>query len=396
MKKKILWIMMPIFVAILTVICLNNFLDKKIEALLKTKDLKAINIEYGSTYKDRGVIYDEYLTENNYLLLEGSSELAAPVTQVPIYTFPAKGVEKFATTGRAYSQDLKQISVLGGQDTDKKDRKVAMILSLQWFMSKDGIDDTSFQANFSPSQFYALLSNPNIKEEHKKKYASRVDSVLAKTSQFAPEKIYAKVYANDGVQYKLLHLLFEPYFFPRENIVKLKDKGLLYRKLITLPDKGEDTQVKVIDWDQEYKKAQEQGKSQVSNNEFMVYDSYYDKYLKDNLQTQKDSNKNVDLMKSKEFEDYELYLDICADLNIKPYIVLAPTNGRWYDYTGMTKESRDEFFDKIEEMAKKRGFEVLNLKNEEYEPYFICDVMHLGWKGWTRVNEELYKHFKDQ
>lgn len=396
MKKKILWIMMPIFLAILTVICLNNFLDKKIEALLKTKDLKEINIEYGSLYKDRGVIYDEYLTENNYLLLEGSSELAAPVSQLPIYTFPAKGIENFATTGRAYSQNLKQISVLGGQATDKKDRKVAMIISLQWFMSKDGIDDTSFQANFSPSQFYTLLSNPNIKEEHKKKYASRIDSVLGKTSQFAPEKIYAKIYTNNSTKYKLLHLLFEPYFFSRENIVKLKDKGLLYRKLITLSDKGDDAQVKVIDWDQEYKKAEEQGKSQVSNNEFMVYDSYYDKYLKDNLQSQKDSNKNVNLMDSKEFEDYELYLDICADLDIKPYIVLAPTNGRWYDYTGMTKESRDEFFDKVEEMAKKRGFEVLNLKNEEYEPYFICDVMHLGWKGWTRVNEELYKHFKDQ
>ena len=394
MKKKILWIMMPIFVAIVTVIYLNNFLDKEIAVLLDTKNLSGINIEYGSTYKDRGVVYNEYLAENNYLLLEGSSELAAPVNQLPIYKFPAKGLEKFATTGRAYSQDLKQISVLGGQNTYKEGRKVAMILSLQWFMSKDGIDDTSFQANFSPAQFYTLLSNPKIKEENKKKYAARVDSALSKTSQFAPEKIYAKVYANDGVQYKLLKLLFEPYFFSRENIVKLKDKGLLYRKLITLSDKKE-SQLIEIDWDQEYKIAEEQGKSQVTNNDFMVYDTYYDTYLKDNLKTQKDSNKNIDLMKSKEFEDFELYLDICADLKIKPYIILVPTNGRWYDYTGMTKERRDEFFDKVQEMARKRGFDVLNLKNEEYEPYFICDVMHLGWKGWTRVDEELYNHFKD-
>lgn len=394
MKKKFLWIMMPIFVAIVTVIYLDDFLDKEIATLLNTKDLSEINIEYGSTYKDRGVVYNEYLTENDYFLLEGSSELAAPVSQLPVYTFPVKGLEKFATTGRAYSQDLKQITVLGGQNTYKEGRKVAMILSLQWFMNKDGIEDTSFQANFSPAQFYTLLSNPNIREENKKKYAARIDSVLSKTSQFAPEKVYAKIYANDGLQYKLLKLLFEPYFFPRQNIVKLKDKGLLYRKLITLSDK-KDTQVKEIDWDQEYKTAEEQGKSQVSNNQFMVYDSYYDTYLKNDLKTQKDSNKNIDLMKSKEFEDYELYLDICVDLNIKPYIILAPTNGRWYDYTGMTKESRDEFFDTIEEMAKKRGFDVLNLKNEEYEPYFMCDVMHLGWKGWTRVNEELYNHFKN-
>jgi D-alanine transfer protein len=279
-------------------------------------------------------------------------------------------------------------------DSDKKDRKVAMILSLQWFMGSAGIDNTSFEANFSPSQFYTLLSNKNITEEHRKKYASRVDQVLTKTSQFAPEKLYAKIYSNDGIQYKLLKCLFEPYFFARENIVTLKDKGLLYRKLITLPEK-ETTELREINWTEEYKKAEEQGKSQVTNNEFMVYDTYYDKYLKDNLQSQKDINKNVDLMNSKEYEDYELYLDICSDLNIKPYIILAPTNGRWYDYTGMTKESRDKFFDRIEEMARERGFEVLNLKNEEYTPYFICDVMHLGWKGWTKVNEELYEHFKN-
>ncbi|MFT8347986.1 D-alanyl-lipoteichoic acid biosynthesis protein DltD [Clostridium saccharoperbutylacetonicum] len=394
MKKKILWILMPIFVGIVTVIFLNNFLDKKIQTLLNTKNLKSINIEYGSTYKDRGVIYNEYLIQNNYLLLEGSSELGAPVSQLPVNTFPAKGLENFATTGRAYSQDLKQISVLGGMDSDKKDRKVAMILSLQWFMGSAGIDNTSFEANFSPSQFYTLLSNKNITEEHRKKYASRVDQVLTKTSQFAPEKLYAKIYSNDGIQYKLLKCLFEPYFFARENIVTLKDKGLLYRKLITLPEK-ETAELREINWPEEYKKAEEQGKSQVTDNEFMVYDTYYDKYLKDNLQSQKDINKNIDLMNSKEYEDYELYLDICSDLNIKPYIILAPTNGRWYDYTGMTKESRDKFFDRIEEMARERGFEVLNLKNEEYTPYFICDVMHLGWKGWTKVNEELYEHFKN-
>ncbi len=101
-------------------------------------------------------------------------------------------------------------------------------------------------------------------------------------------------------------------------------------------------------------------------------------------------------MNSKEFDDYELYLDTCVDLGIKPYIILAPTNGRWYDYTGMTKQSRDEFFDKVEEMAKERGFEVLNLKDQEYTPYFMCDVMHLGWKGWLEIDEQLYKRNKEK
>ena len=38
-----------------------------------------------------------------------------------------------------------------------------------------------------------------IKEENKKKYAARVDSTLSKTSQFAPEKIYAKIYQTTSL-----------------------------------------------------------------------------------------------------------------------------------------------------------------------------------------------------
>lgn len=393
MKKKIACILVPIFVGIITIICLNNFLDKKIQTLLETRDLRSINVEYGSLYKDRGVIYNEYITKNDYVVLQGSSELAAPVSQLPTKIFPVKGLEKMAINGRAYSQDLSQISILGGQGTDQKDRKVAMVLSLQWFVNQAGIENTSFQANFSPAQFYSFLSNENITEEHKKEYAYRVDSLLTDSSQYAPEKIYAKIYCNNGIKYKIANWLLKPYFFARENMVKLKDKGLLYRKLISLPDKT-DVEIKDINWENEYKKAEEDGKSQVTNNDFMVYDTYYDLHLKDNVKSQKDSNKNIQLMKSQEFKDYELYLDTCVDLGIKPYIILMPTNGRWYDYTGMTKESRDEFYDKVEEMAESRGFEVLNLKDEEYTPYFMCDVMHLGWKGWLKVDEELYKHFK--
>ena len=30
---------------------------------------------------------------------------------------------------------------------------------------------------------------------------------------------------------------------------------------------------------------------------------------------------------------------------------------------------------------------------KEYEPYFYYDVMHLGWKGWLYVDEQLTRHY---
>ena len=393
MKRKIICILFPIVIGIITVIYLNSFLDKNTQAMLEKKDLQEINIAYGSMYKDRGVIYNEYLMKNNYLSLQGSSEFVVPVSQLPTKMFPAKGMEKVVTNGRAYFQTINHTELLGSENNENKDAKIALFLSIQWFCDEGGIEPKNFQANFAPVQFYKYLANPQISDKNKKTYATRVNDLLEGNTQFAAEKIYSKLYISDGLVYKIVKGLLTPYFICREKMVELKDKGLLYRRLELLNDKKPVTDLKEINWEEEEKKAEEEAKTKETNNDFFVDDNYYNKYLKDNLKAHKDSKKNINLMKSKEFEDYELYLDTCIDLGVKPYIILIPTNGRWYDHTGMTKETRDNFYDTAQKIAEEKGFEVLNLKDEEYTPYFMYDIMHLGWKGWIKVEEELYKHY---
>ena len=395
MKRKIICILLPIIIGIMAVVFLNIFLDKRLQVLLANKDLNEINVAYGSMYKDRGVAYNDYLMKNNYIALQGSSEFVIPISQSPTKIFPAKGMEKVVTNGRAYFQTLNHAAILGSENTENKDKKITLLLSLQWFSDKDGVDPKNFQANFAPVEFYKFLSNSQITTENKKTYASRVANLLSGNSQFAAEKLYAELYTHDDLQYKILNTLFKPYFICREYMINLKDKGLLYRRLKLLPQKKE-VPLKEINWQEEYEKADEDAKNSVTNTDFVVADTYYNQYLKDKVNSYKNSKKDIDLMNSEEFADYELYLNTCVDLGIKPYIILIPTNGRWYDYTGMDKEKRDAFFNKAEQMAKEKGFEVLNLKDEEYTDYFMYDVMHLGWKGWLKVEEDIYKHYADK
>ena len=320
MKRKVICILFPIIICVITVIFLNNFLDRELKVLLETKNLEEINVAYGSIYKDKGLAYNDYLMKNNYLALQGSSEFVVPVSQLPTKVFPIKGMEKVFTSGRAYFQTLNHTGILGSENVENKEKKVTLLLSIQWFFDEGGADPKNFQANFSPVQFYKYLSNPKITEENKKIYASRVSNLLSGNSQFASEKAYAQMYDNDQFINKIGQVLFKPYFIFREKMVELKDKGLLYRRLKQLNPK-KDVQAREVNWDEEYKKAEEEGKSRVTNNDFMVDDNYFTKYIK-NPDAYKGSKKNVNLMKSKEFTDYELYLDTCVDLGIKPYIVL--------------------------------------------------------------------------
>lgn len=138
MKRRIICVLFPIIICIITVISLNNFLDKNIEVMLDAKDLQDINIAYGSMYKDRGVIYNDYLMKNNYLALQGSSEFVVPVSQLPTKIFPAKGMENVVTYGRAYFQTINHTGLLGSESNENKDKKVALFLSLQWFSDEGG------------------------------------------------------------------------------------------------------------------------------------------------------------------------------------------------------------------------------------------------------------------
>ncbi|MDU6039265.1 D-alanyl-lipoteichoic acid biosynthesis protein DltD [Clostridium butyricum] len=391
--KKIMCMLCPIVIAIVTVVLLNFFLDKQLEHMLDTKDLTEINMEYGSMYKDKGVMYNNYIADNDDIILQATSELNVPVEQLPNKFFPIQDFDNVITMGRQGSQSLTQLSMIGSHGKNKENRKIALVVSLQWFYNREGVAQSNFQGNFAPVQFYNLLNNEKISEKNKKEYAARVNYLLTGSSQFIPEKIYAKIYSSNNNLYKVIKLLFEPYFIARKNIVNIKDKGLLYKRLITLPEKTY-TKPKKVEWEKEYKIAEKEGQSMITNNDFMVYDSYYNS-KKSKMKNDKNSLKNANLMNSKEYDDYKLYLDICNDLEINPYIILMPTNGKWYDFLGLSKQKRDDFYSKIEKITKEKGFEVLNLKDEEYTPYFMCDAAHLGWKGWLKVNEELYKHFKE-
>lgn len=108
----------------------------------------------------------------------------------------------------------------------------------------------------------------------------------------------------------------------------------------------------------------------------------------------KDSYKYASYSDSKEYEDLELLLDLCRELDIEILLISMPVNGRWYDYTGFSKEKREDYYNKIREISKKYKVSLADFSDKEYELYFLKDIMHCGWKGWTYIDEEVYKFYK--
>ena len=98
-------------------------------------------------------------------------------------------------------------------------------------------------------------------------------------------------------------------------------------------------------------------------------------------------------MKSKEMEDYKFFLSVCKDLDIKPYIVVQPVNGWFYDFSGLDKDKREDWNNTVKKIAEDNNFEVLDLHDYDYKKYFLLDSQHLGKEGWLKVDEGIYNHF---
>ena len=139
----------------------------------------------------------------------------------------------------------------------------------------------------------------------------------------------------------------------------------------------------------------EKVKRKTDNNDYAVDNNYYDTYLSKKYNSFKNSNINLNYLDSPEYSDYEIFLDISKELGIEVEVIIFPVNGKWNDYTGVSREMREETYKKIEGVAKKyTNVKVINYGNREYDDYFLFDVMHVGVKGWLEVEKELYEFAK--
>ena len=408
----------------------SAWLTKQIDSLYQDRQI-AVNHASGLPEKDKGNILLNETLKDNKLVFLGSSELSSPVPENPKNLIPNNLYAGDATfVGHAHVQNALFAMYLGANADTFDGKDIVIVESLQWFQGGD-IGRDGFFANFSEMQMYQFLNNPRISEANKKYLCNRYKQLENKhrkneyyninnaashsrllnginnvflsklrdkwpvvSGDFAFQETYvlSKLYLGENKIERLFFQLTRPYYYIRCKNQELKDKFDSYKYLKTVNEQQQ-REIVEIDWDEIYQIAEEEGMKACTNNDFYVYDNYYIKYLKKNWIKLKNSRVNTELLKSGEWKDFEFFLSVCKDLDIEPYIVSMSTNGRYYDYIGIEKEKRDLLYAKIEQLSSEYGYDCLRTGDKEYEPYFYCDVMHLGWKGWPYVLQRVIEYF---
>lgn len=393
-RKSLLEVLLVLGCSILLTLAavwgLDRFLDYQINHLPYNP---AVVHPYINNDRDKGLAFLRRSAEQGDIFLLGSSELEIHVPQHPKYLFPnAQAPWQVFPSGRAYAQSLQEAIRLGALPAQTmQGQKVVLITSLQWFSSPE-IIKAGQQARFSELQYYHTLQNPALSKETKTYLAQRMVGFLKDNSLFKQAVLYSRLTLSNQWQDKVILTLMTPYYSGLKFYLSLRDKWQTY-KLIKQQPPYKQTAPRQINWPQEYAKATEEGKLSCTNNKFYVENAYYDRWLKNNIDYVKGKSDKVELLQGKEWDDLECLLRLCRENKVSLYVVIMSTNGYYYDYTGMTKATRAAFYKQLTGVLQKHNVPYLNLQDKEYEPYFYYDVMHLGWRGWLYVDEQLTRHY---
>lgn len=386
--KKIKALGIALVLAILTLVLYVHVLNQKLADYYHVSDNSVrYNFEY-TKYKGRDILKDNI--DDKTLVVLGSSELAKASNQ-PFHFKQLFNYDDFhlMPIGGGNFQNIIQASILGSLGDEFPKKKFVLSESFLWF-DQNAMPPEAFLSRVSNEHVYYTLKNPKISHETKEKFMNRVLE-LSKKSKYhyhTFQRYKRRLLDNKGTIIDDWLNWFDVEKFALNNKIKF----YFTANLTPIPSSGPITPN--YDWEELKTKYLDDAKLLTNDNEFGIEKGYFDSMIGSDLQKLKGYASNYKYDKSKEYEDYELILQMIKEMGIDVEVVSFPVNGKWFDYIGIGPEQRAIYSKKLTEITNSFGYKLMNLTSKEYEPYYMYDTVHPGWKGWPEVAEEMYKFYQ--
>ncbi len=328
------------------------------------------------------------IMDENTLVIFGSSELVALGNyEENVSNFLNAPDMNVVTMGAGYFQSLSHTMELGAISGDISSKKVALFLSPQWFQTSEFSQD-AFPQRFGEENLLEFLNNDRINDIDKEYVLNRTLSMLSNSPvQYARVEKYKRAFINEISVDEIYTDIMCQYW-------KLKGKYSVVKQIEEMNCELPVVDLEHMDFERMLLLAQKQGEAGCTNNDFGINDDYWNTYVKETYEKGEIEEKSEVYTESVEYEDLKCFLNVAKELDIEVILVSIPVNEKWYTYQGMLC---DDYYEKIRSIAQEYDNVVL-VDMTEYadEMYFFRDVMHLGWKGWVRISEAIYREFKKQ
>lgn len=376
----------PLILAFLVLISLVVIPNKWIEHFIPKSRVSQAATELNLFMFQGKYVQGKMLENPHYLPMYGSSELSRLDQFHPSNYFKVNqaGFTPFLV-GRGGTESLIHFLNFSEHTNQLKGKKIVFVLSPQWFQPK-GADESHFVPNYSSLQGYDLAFNQKLDPKLKKLAIKRLlHYTPVRDDQMLSTLYRAELSNNQWLQQKAA--MVRPFAYVYRNMLEKKDlyytlAGGVPRHRVISPA------VKQKSWEQLNAEADMLGRHQANNNPFYVVNSQYNK-LKARVPALKNYKQGASYGKSVEYHDFQLVLDLLKESGAQPLFISVPVNGPWYDYTGFPKSGRIAYYKRIKQQIEAEGFQVADFSAHEYDPYFMKDTIHIGWKGWVYTDRAI-------
>ena len=378
---------LSLFIAFVLFAVFVFFPNSWIKAWISDENLEQAKTNMSPLVFQGMYLQERMLQEPNSMPLYGSSELNrfdpfhpynyARATNAPYSTF---------MIGRGGMQSITHFLNFAAQEKNLKDKKIVFIVSPQWF-TKKGMGELHFSPNYSMLHAYDLAYNKDIDVKLRNRAMERLLEFETVNRDQLLRTIYQYQLSNGKERPIVGRLAMLAGHFQKA----LLEKKDLYYSLFPREShklKSNDKLVANQTFEQQLKNAEKYGKKRVTN-DLMIENKFYKRLVNADLTKFKGSRKNEDYTVSPEYEDFQLVIDILKDAGAKPLFISIPVNGYWYDYNEYPQERRQKYYEKMEQVLTNANVPYVNFSDHEYDPYFIMDTIHIAWKGWVYVDQEL-------
>lgn len=380
--KKLYAMMAGFLLFVIVVLGFNQYLDIQI---INHKEAIRNHRTYERFWSSET---QKLVMDENTLPIFGSSELVSlDDYEENISNFLNSSDMNIVTIGAGDFQSLSHTMELGSIIESIESKKIALFLSPQWF-NETGISQDSFPIRFGEENLLGFLRNERISDTNKKYVLDRVLSLLEKSPiQYARVERYKKAFEN-GISIDKIYMNVMQCFW------KLRGKYSVFKQINKMKQDLPIVDLENMNFDMMLSMAEIQVKEACTNNEFGIYDEYWETYVEGVYERGEIEEKKEYFTESVEYEDLRCFLQVAKELDIDVILVSIPVNEKWYTFQGMLC---DEYYKKVK-MTTNEFDNVVFIDMTKYanEEYFLKDIMHLGWKGWVRINEVLYREFKKE
>ncbi len=257
-----------------------------------------------------------------------------------------------------------------------------------------------YSGNFSHLHANALVFSPYLDLPLKQRLAARMLE-FPQTISADPVLEYGLIHlAGRSLSDQALYILGWPLGIYWVMVQRFQDHAVIVSFILAHPQINPyiSRSPAAIDWMGIQNAAHSEQIGHTANNPYgvdqVVWKDYQDQQIVSSPLGSRDRMFTLTVLNSREWDDFELMLEILKELGARPFIVSRPMNVGLWEAFGVTRLTQGIYYSKLHSEASLYPFPLMDFQQVWDDKYFSMDgPSHSSREGWVYVDQALDRFY---